>query len=140
MFVKSILAAAAIVSTVALGTATSAQADPNVNFSFGVGFGMPVYDAGYQDQFEDPYFGRRFHHRRHFHHGWNDFADVPPPPVHYGISCGNGREILRQRGFRNVQAYSCQGPTYGYQAWKRGEFFRVAVNFRGQIVSVQPAF
>jgi hypothetical protein len=141
MFVKSILATAAIATTLALGAATSAQADPNVNFSFGVGFGYPVYDAGYPsyDEGPDPFFEPRFRPRHRRHHDWNDFPP-PPPRVTYGINCGQGRNILRQHGFHNVQAYRCQGPVYGYQAWKQGEFYRVSVNFRGQVVSVDPAY
>ena len=143
MFVKSIFAAAAIAATVALGSATSAQADPNVNFSFGIG--VPFYGSGYDSGYgygPDPYYQPHFRHHRHHYQDWNDYADLPPPPppVAYGISCSTGRNILRQNGFRDVQAYDCQGPVYGYQAWKRGEMFRVAVNFRGQVVSVNPVY
>lgn len=142
MFAKSIFAAFAIAATVALGSATSAQADPHVNFSFNVG--VPFYDSGYG---QDSYYQPEFRHHRHHHQDWqnqdwNDYADLPPPPppVAYGISCSTGRNIVRQHGFRNVQAFDCQGPNYGYQAWKYGEIFRVSVNFRGQITSVNPAY
>lgn len=141
MFAKSVFAAAAIAAAVALGSATSAQADPHINFSFGVG--VPFYGSGYDSGYgPDPYYQPHFRHHRHHYQDWNDYADLPPPPppVAYGISCSTGRNILRQNGFRDVQAYDCQGPVYGYQAWKRGEMFRVAVNFRGQVVSVNPVY
>lgn len=145
MFAKSIFAAAAIASTLAIGSATSAQADPHVNFSFGIGVAAPLFDGGYQDYGQDPYYQPHFRHRHH-HHDWNDYGDQayapppPPPPMNYGISCSGGRNILRQNGFRDVQAYDCQGPVYGYQAWKRGEIYRVSVNFRGQVLSVDPIY
>ncbi len=141
-FVKSILATTAIAATVALGAASQAKADPRFNLSFGIG--IPVYDGGYQNDGPDPYFQPHFRHRHH-HHDWNDdgdqaYAPPPPPPMNYGISCSTGRNILRQNGFRDVQAYDCQGPVYGYQAWKRGEIYRVSVNFRGQVLSVDPIY
>ncbi len=140
MLTKSLIAAAAVATTLALGSATSAQADPNVNFSFGIGVGVPGGD--FSDNGPDPFFQPGYPHHRFHHRHWNQWADFPPPPrpVSYGISCGTGRDILRSQGFRNVQAYDCTAPVYGYQAWKRGDIYRVNVNFRGQIVAVDPIY
>lgn len=64
-------------------------------------------------------------------HDWHDQGD------NFGISCKMGRNILRQNGYRHVQAYDCQGQTYGYFASKRHQTVKVKMNLRGDIISVQ---
>jgi hypothetical protein len=124
MLTKTVFAAAAI-ATVVTFAATSAKADVNVDF--GIGLGYPDY--GYQEDYVP---------RRHRHH--RDWNDNYPPVINYGISCGTGRNVVRNAGFRNVSAYDCSAPTYGYNAWRHGDLFKVKVNYRGQIVSAYPVY
>jgi hypothetical protein len=126
MFTKALLAAAAVASVVTLAS-TSAKADVNVDFGIGLGGFYPAYDYGY----DGPHFPR--HHRRHH---WNDY----PPVINYGISCGAGRNVVRNAGFRNVSAYDCSAPTFGYNAWRHGDLFKVKVNYRGQITAAYPVY
>jgi hypothetical protein len=53
-----------------------------------------------------------------------------------GISCGEGRNILRHRGFKHVHAMDCSGDIYAYSAIKRGRAVEVEVNSNGRIISV----
>lgn len=53
-----------------------------------------------------------------------------------GISCGEGRSIVRDHGFRRVRATNCSGDVFTYVAKKRGRLFTVAVNMDGDIVGV----
>ncbi len=60
--------------------------------------------------------------------------------VNYGISCGEGRELLFDRGFRRVRVIECQGRTFTYLGRRQGDVFRVLVSSRtGRIVGVRPA-
>lgn len=61
---------------------------------------------------------------------WHDAGD------NFGISCRVGRNILRQQGFRHIQAYDCQGRSYGYFATKRNHAVRVKMNLDGDIISI----
>lgn len=138
MVIKSLLGVAAIASAVAFGSAGAAHAEPYM--TFGIGFdgggdgyggwdgGSSYYDSGYGD--DEGYSWRRRHPRR-----WDE-----PRPMPRGISCADGRNIVASSGFRGVAAYSCSAPVYRYTAWKRGEQFRIAVNFRGNIVNVTPIY
>lgn len=59
-------------------------------------------------------------------------------PARYGISCGEGRELLRERGFRRVRTVECQGRTFTYVGFRYGDTFRVLVNSRtGRIVGLR---
>jgi hypothetical protein len=54
----------------------------------------------------------------------------------YGISCGEGRSIVRQHGFRMVRAIDCDGDVYSYKAKGRHGRATVLVNMDGDIVAV----
>jgi hypothetical protein len=57
----------------------------------------------------------------------------------YRISCGEGRAIVRDRGFRRVRTVECRGRTYTYLGRRQGDRFRVFVSSRsGRIVDVDP--
>jgi hypothetical protein len=57
--------------------------------------------------------------------------------VPYRISCGEGRAIVRDRGFHRVRTIECRGPTYTYLGRRHGDTFRVLVNSRrGRIIDV----
>jgi hypothetical protein len=149
MIIKSLLASAALAGAVALGSAGTANADSRVTFGFGVnvdGPGYGYYDSGYDggDYGDGPDWRRHRHHWREQRWGdnrWDDNGwDQPPPPRAYGISCDQGRGIVASAGFRGVSAYSCAAPVYRYIAWRHGEQFRISVNFRGNIVGVNPVY
>ncbi len=127
MLTKSLIAAAAIASMVSF-TSAPAQAETNVDLNFGFGFGGfgPGYGDGYGYGGYDDYPG----------HGY--YGGPRPRPMHYGVSCGAGRQIVREAGFRRVTAYDCSAPTYGYKAWRHGDLFKVKVSYNGRIISVRP--
>ncbi len=62
---------------------------------------------------------------------WHDQGDV------FGISCRQGRNILRHNGFRHIQAIDCEGSFYGYVATKRNRLVQVRMNLSGVIVSLR---
>lgn len=135
MFTKSLIAAAAIASVVSFASAP-AQAETNVDFNVGFGFGDfgpgyggggygPDYGGGYGMDGGYPGYGHHGHHPR-------------PRPLEYGVSCGGGRDIVREAGFRHVTAYDCSAPTYGYKAWRDGDLYKVKVSYNGRIISVRP--
>ncbi len=56
----------------------------------------------------------------------------------YRISCGEGRRIVRQNGFRDVRPVDCGGRAFTYSAVRAGEPVEVRVSSRdGRIVSVE---
>jgi hypothetical protein len=54
----------------------------------------------------------------------------------WGISCGEGRSILRHRGYHAVHKLDCSGSVFAYSAIKHGQAFEVDVNRKGHIVDV----
>jgi hypothetical protein len=66
---------------------------------------------------------------------WYDFDYWRP----YRVSCGEGRLILLDRGFRRVRPIRCQGRTFIYLARRYGETFRITMQSRtGRILSIRP--
>lgn len=56
------------------------------------------------------------------------------------ISCQEGRQVVRQAGFRRVQPVRCSGEIYRYRAFRRGKIWTVRVDsWSGQIVSARVA-
>ena len=53
-----------------------------------------------------------------------------------GISCGQGRSIVRHHGFKHVHTMDCSGDTYAYSAFKHGQSVEVDVDSGGSIVDV----
>ena len=155
MLFKTTIAAAAIAATAALSTAPAAHADPSVGVSIGFGFGDFMPESRRDFGGPDPFFGDRFHrehrhfggpdpfwgdrfHREHRHYGWG--PGYPAPVMSYGLSCSSAGNVVRAAGFRGVQATDCSRPVYGYEAWKRGELYRVNVSMAGRIVAVEPIY
>ncbi len=155
MLFKTTLAAAAIAATAALSTATTAHADPSVSVSIGFGFGDfapeprsyfpeadPFWDGQYHNNhrhFSEPdQFGGYEFRRERRHFGYD--ANYPAPRARYGLSCSSAGNVVRAAGFRSVQATDCSRPVYGYEAWKRGELYRVNVSVAGRIVAVEPLY
>lgn len=51
------------------------------------------------------------------------------------ISCGEGRQILRDYGFRRIRPVRCGGEVYRYEAFKRYRLWTVKVSARsGRII------
>lgn len=145
--IKTLLATAAIAATVAVANTAPASADPNVQFSFGIG--TPGYDG--QDYW-------RQHHRRHWDNGGYGFGDgygqgygdgqgygygvtyAPRYAPADRLSCGGARDVVRAHGFNGVRPVDCSAPVYGFRAWKHGDMFRVSVSTSGRIVGVNPIY
>ena len=54
-----------------------------------------------------------------------------------GISCGEGRRIVRHAGFRRVRTLDCRGRTFAYSGWRHGDRYIVRLSRRsGRIVDV----
>lgn len=136
MNIKTIIATAALTAIGGLAAAPAAKADPHVGFSIGFGFADQGFGhAGYgYDRGEDQFWGRRHEHR---HMGYRPY---PQPYANYGIGCGAGANVVRASGFDGVQVVNCAGPIYTYQAWRRGQPFRVVVSTSGRIVQVSRSF
>ena len=143
MSFKSTIAVAAIAATAALSTASVAHADPSVGVTIGFGFGDFMPEPHRHFGGPDPFWRSRFHHE-HRHFGWTpdypDYSDYQAPVMSYGLSCSSAGNVVRAAGFHGVQATDCSRPVYGYEAWKRGELFRVNVSMAGRIVAVEPIY
>lgn len=120
---KPLLAAAALAAALIFALpAPGARADVDVDIGIGIGGFYPGYhDSGY---------GGGYGHGYGYGHGHGRPA----------ISCGTGRRIVMRSGFRNVRAFDCGRPSYGYRAWKHGREFVVRVNGRGDITGVRRAY
>ena len=53
-----------------------------------------------------------------------------------GISCGEGRSIVRHHGFKHVHTMDCTGDVFAYSAMKHGHSVEVDVGMGGNIVDV----
>ena len=54
------------------------------------------------------------------------------------ISCAEGRQVVRESGFRRVQPVRCSGDIYRYRAIRRGKVWTVRVDsWSGEIVSAR---
>jgi hypothetical protein len=75
------------------------------------------------------------HHPRFPH--WPPII-VDTPDDEYGISCGEGRQIVRQHGFRRVRPIDCSGDIFKYSSdSRRYGPATVLVNMDGEIVDVR---
>jgi hypothetical protein len=126
MIMKSLFAAAAVT---ALAAGISAPANAKVK--------VDLYVGGYTPDYYEP--------------AYPVYDAYPPRPRHYprydddydryGISCEEGRDMVRDSGFRKVRSLDCDGPRYSYRARRGGDTFIVRVSSRsGNIISVRPAY
>lgn len=115
---------AAALAAAALTATTAAKADVDVFLGLGGGPGLGGHGHGYGPSpgyYDDPGFYR--------------------PYYRFRISCWEGRDSVREAGFRNVRAIDCNGSRYSYEARRRGDSFIVSVNSRsGRIVSVREIY
>jgi hypothetical protein len=117
MITKSLIAAAVVAAAAATAAPANAKVDVDVYLGLGDGYGPGYYAPTY------PVYG--VHARPRAHHG-------------YGISCENGRDEVRDSGFRKVRAVDCSGRHFTYKARRHGDTFIVKVSRRnGDIISVR---
>ena len=130
MITKSILAVSAVAAAI-VAFAPAAEAHHKKHHIYlNIGIGDP--GPGYYDPppppprrpryvYEDPDFG------------------YPGPGYDeedYGLSCGQGRRIVRNSGFYNVSTIECDGQNYKYDAERRGRSYVVKVDSRnGAIIA-----
>jgi hypothetical protein len=135
------LSIASTVAVMALGTATYAGAQ-----TYGDDMDQPRVKQSQVDWKFDP---NRHERRRHkddrFRFYFSGFWYPEPYWLGYGlainprISCGEGRFIVRDRGFYRVRTVECRGRAYTYLGRRHGDTFRVLVNSRtGRIIDVDP--
>jgi hypothetical protein len=140
MIAKSLIAAAAAVAGSAL--AFTADASAKTNWDIHIGLGAPVYPV-----YEEPIYIAPPPVYVRPHVVYQNYEPIYEPrryvrryrDVEYreGMSCRGGRSVVREAGFRDVEAYDCSAPTFGYSAWKHGDLFKVRVTSSGDIVSVR---
>ena len=54
------------------------------------------------------------------------------------ITCRQGENILRRRGFRNIQRVDCRGRFFVYRAWRDNSRFEIAVSaHNGRVVDMR---
>jgi hypothetical protein len=127
MIIKSLIAAGAVAAAV---SAAAPAAVAKTNWDISVGIGVPAYPV-YDVYDHDVYVPVRPRHPRHV-----DVVDDD-----FGISCRQGRRLVRNAGFRAVSAFDCDGRTYGYTAYRFGDMYRVRVDaVRGRIIAVRPTY
>ena len=118
MFVKSLIVAAAVAASLAtVAPVEQASAKTNVHIGIGLGFGgydpYPGYGYGYGYGYDVGY-------------GWGG-----------GMGCWQGKRIVQGAGFHDVDAFDCGAPVYQYKARKFGSWYKVRVNWNGNIIGVQ---
>lgn len=134
MLMKGTLAASVMAAALAFSPVT-AEAKTKVHISIG---GGPSYCEPYRwDGYCGPGYG--------YYYGGRFYDD--PPPYYYdrrrqyrdaNVSCGEAREMLRDRGYRRISSRDCGGRTYVFTAVKRGNLYRIEVRARnGAVISVE---
>jgi hypothetical protein len=133
MIMKSILAATAVAATLAVAAPAEAHHHHKLHIGLGINLGDPGYYPDYNPGYYDP---------------------PPPPPRYvprprpvyvepdygydqedYGVSCGQGRRIVRNSGFYNVSTIECDGQNFKYEAERRGRTYIVKLDSRtGEII------
>jgi opacity protein-like surface antigen len=139
MFSKSILAVAALASTLSVAAVAPAKADPSI--SFGIGFSSDPWGPGFGHGPFEPH-----HPPRPYGFGEAGFGyDGGPwdggwhrPGYGYRMSCGQGVNVVRARGFRGVRPVDCSAPVYEYRGWKFGQPYSIQVSMRGRLLGASP--
>jgi hypothetical protein len=120
MIVKSLIAAAAVAAVAA--TASAPAQAKKLDLDVYLGVGNPGYYEPSYPIYDEPEYR-------------------PVRPRYSGISCEEGRDNVRDEGFRKVRAIDCGGRRYTYRARQNGNPYIVKVSRRsGQIISVQEAW
>ena len=136
MITKTLIAAAAVA---VLAAGISAPANAKVKVDLFVGGFNPGYDPGYYEP-SYPVYDGGYRPRRH-HNEYEYEQEQEPVYQNYGISCEEGRDGVRDSGFRKVRVVSCDGRRYTYKGRRNGNPYVIRVSRRsGEIISVQRAW
>jgi len=138
MLVKGTIAATMLAAALAL-MPTAATAKTKIHIGIG---------AGSDYCFHRPYSTAcRFGHGYGYGYGY-DYYHPPigyyytprylPPRYSYRISCGQAKEIVRDRGYRNVRTRDCGGRTNSFIGKKSGHLWLVRVDTRSGRISRSP--
>ena len=123
MLTKSMIAIAAVVTSLAALSVGNAEARTSNDFNVGVptsvGSGA-FYGAGYGAHYAPSI----------------TIATSPAYRRAVAISCGQARNIVMGNGFYNVTAIDCSAPSYKFVAWQDGTAYRVRINGWGNITGV----
>jgi hypothetical protein len=130
-------AIASAVSLMAIGSAGAVSAQPQTD-------NRKIETEQVQSKWK--FDGNRHERRRHkdnrFRFYLGGYWYPQPYWLNYGligprVSCGEGRAIVRYRGFNRVRTVECRGSTFTYLGRRHGDDFRIAVNSRtGRIADV----
>jgi hypothetical protein len=136
MITKTILAATAIAATLAVAApAAEAHHRHKLHINVGIGLVDPGYNPGYYDpalDYPPPPPPRRPRPVYEPDYGYGDPVDYGDD---YGVSCGEGRQIVRHSGFRNVRTVECDGQNFKYTGYRRGDTWLVMIDSRtGEII------
>jgi hypothetical protein len=78
------------------------------------------------------YYGGFYYPERYWLVDRDPYYSVDPSRV----SCGEGRDIVRENGYGSVRTVECVGTTYTYLGRRSGETYRITVNAQtGNIIS-----
>jgi hypothetical protein len=132
MIMKSILAATAVVATLA-AVAPAAEAHHKKHHVY-LGIGIGEEYPGYYDPPPPP---PRYRPRPRPVYvepddGYDGYGDDEES---YRLSCSEGRRVVRNSGFRDVRAVECDGQNYKYTGYRRGDTWIVMIDSRtGEII------
>jgi hypothetical protein len=114
MIAKSLFAASALAAGLLAVQPNAAEAKANVDINVYLP-GMGGYDPGYPGP----------------GYGYSGYAPGK-------MSCFQGRQSLRWKGFKQIKTLDCAGKFYGYTARKNGKLYKVQLNsFSGHVVSIK---
>jgi len=133
------IAVASAVSLMAIGSAGAATAQSKDDNSR-----VQLETKGPQSnwKFDSNRHERRRHKEDRFRFYFGGYWYPQPYWFGYGfiaprVSCGEGRAIVRDRGFNRVRTIECRGATFTYLGRRHGNDYKVMVNARtGRIADV----
>lgn len=136
MIMKSILAATAVAATLAAAAPAAEAHHHHIHLNIGIGLGDPGY--GYPPP--PPVYAPP---------PPPAYYPPPPPPRYYdpsadyadsyGISCGEGRQIVRESGFYHVRTVECDGQNFKYTGYRHGNSYIIKVDSEsGDILGARP--
>ena len=133
------IAVASAVSLMAIGSAGAATAQSKDDNSR-----VQLETKGPQSnwKFDSNRHERRRHKEDRFRFYFGGYWYPQPYWLGYGliaprVSCGEGRAIVRDRGFNRVRTIECRGATFTYLGRRHGNDYKVFVNARtGRIADV----
>lgn len=130
MLVKAALAASLMAATLTFSPLT---AEAKTRVHIGIGTGWPMYcddrywrddcDPGWGYYDDGRYYDDRYDRRRRNYDAY--------------VSCGEAKQLLRERGYRRINSRDCRGRTYVFTATKRGNLYRIEMrSSNGAVVSI----